>query len=312
MTTMMLDRDALTEALRARQQELNEMRAEFARLPDLSHFRCAPGALPDSELRRGELISLISGVEAQIESINGKLELLDKSDAYDRSIATADDEIAGAKAELAEAAAESARLQQRRAPVVAKGEQLKAAAAGQLELARTREQSASAAYARAVSEGGEAEQAVAEAEVAAAQAEVAEAVRLADSQSVVLSALDTEVAAIDRLLADVGDRAEDARAVLCAALRLRYKAEWDRAVDRLEQIGACYAETFRMTGGTFMGIAKTSIPRFKPGSATFYLDRLDRAELREVDSRTREHLAMLFDFRGVRVEALRRAPRAAS
>lgn len=306
MEKQMSDRETLQSALTAQCSELAALRAEYGSLPNLSHIRYAVGAEPESERRRGELLQLIGGAEGKIESLQSKLHQAERFESFIQAAKCADDEASKAKDALVAAAADAARLLQRRSQVSAKVDHLRSTAAAQLELARAREQSASTAYARAVSAGSEAEQAAAHAEVAAAQAEVADASRAADAQKVVVAALEAEIEALDRDLVAVGDQAEEARQDLCAALRRKYEAEWDRAVDVLEQIGARYAETYRLRGSSVPPIAHSAIPRFQPARPSVQLDRLGEADLPEVDKRTRDGLAVLFAPGGNRITALRR------
>ena len=210
-------------------------------------------------------------VGLQQDRVENRMNLLRRRIQYLEQLAGADAEIAKAQADEQAAAQRVVRISESLSRVVG---QLEVLQAGELESAEQRqqgEQEAAQALAAATASGDSKALKDAKAQMAAVIADGRDARARLEENAPVITALEAEAAAQRQQLAGAEAEQKKAANAVNAAQRLKVGAEWDQAVEALQEIGARLVAL-----GVGHPLTSLKVPTFAPNSTGVTHDDLRR------------------------------------
>lgn len=263
--------------LQALDHELPAMQARLDTLrPLLPQYSVGP--ITDAQVEFGELGERISKAESRRDHLSRhEIPVLEKQLDFSLRAEGAEREIRAATTERAAALEELNACEARRDQVLVKLAAIQNEIDTPLALAVEAEQSAAAAYARAVVEGNEETQRSAEEQCRAAQDAVDDVQHQAARKQVVLGALQDEVTRLDAAKAGAEGRVAAAQTKLSFALEAKHAAEWDATVEQLARIGARLGAARRLRGESLYEVLRElNVMRMMPKAASMRIDEVTR------------------------------------
>lgn len=252
------------EALGLRYTELQD--AEDAAPKNWNHLGMPVGSPEFYEAQKQRM-----DVGLQQQHVESRMAWVERRIQYLEQLAGADAEITKAQADEQAAAQRVVRISESLSRVAG---QLEALQAGELESAEQRqqgEQEAAQALAAATASGDSKALKDAKAQMAAVIADARDARARQEENAPVITALEAEAAAQRRQLAAAEAEQNKAANAVNAAQRLKVGAEWDQAVEALQEIGARLVAL-----GVGHPLTSLKVPTFAPNSHGVTHDDLRR------------------------------------
>jgi len=252
------------EALGLRYAELQE--AEDAAPKNWNHLGMPVGSPEFYEAQKQRM-----DVGLQQQHVESRMAWVERRIQYLEQLAGADAEIARAQADEQTAAQRVARISESLSRVVLRLEELQTGEVQSAEQRQQGEQDAAQALAAATASGDSKALKDAKDQMAAVIADGRDARARQEENAPVITALEAEAAAQRQQLAGAEAEQKKAANAVNAAQRLKVGAEWDQAVEALQEIGARLVAL-----GVGHPLTSLKVPTFAPNSTGVTHDDLRR------------------------------------
>ena len=252
------------EALGLRYAELEEAEAEAPK--NWNHLGMPVGSPEFYEAQKQRM-----DVGLQQQHVESRMAWVERRIQYLEQLAGADAEIARAQADEQTAAQRVARISESLSRVVLQLEELQTGEVQSAEQRQQGEQDAAQALAAATASGDSKALKDAKAQMAAVIADGRDARARLEENAPVITALEAEAAAQRQQLAGAEAEQKKAANAVNAAQRLKVGAEWDQAVEALQEIGARLVAL-----GVGHPLTSLKVPTFAPNSTGVTHDDLRR------------------------------------
>lgn len=215
-----------------------------------------------------------SEANARLRAIPGELQSLERKIAHLERLSQVDQTKSESLKAMSEAATEVNRLELTQMNLSARLQTIQSEAKLALEKAQQDERDAASRYARSLASGDSKAEKTATNDIQTAAKQLAITDENVRRQELIISALQSELAAIDTQMSNARQRENEAKKNALSAIALVLDEEWNEAAKQLAAVGAKVLAVCYQQGGMGDALSSLEVPRFGP-----FLSRLNRSDL---------------------------------